>query len=514
MSTVGVDEALDEAGSRRGGDGSIRALQVLRRGIAASPELRAGIRSTIGLALVVAAGRLVIPVSIQQILDRGVSGPDGVRVDVVVVSCVVAGVVIVGLAALNRVAYLRLVNAAEAMLYGLRTKAFDHVHRLSIGHHSDSRRGVLVSRVTSDVETLAQFAQWGAVSWIVNTAIIITTLAVMALYSWQLTLLVVVVFTPIIPLLRIVQRHQIAAYDDLRTSVGETLTEVSESVMGAAVIRAYGMEAAATRRLNRAIARQYRAQMRAAWYFALMFPVSDAFGAVGLAAVIGVGAWWGPGWGLAEGSLVAFIFLTNLLLQPIGEIGEVLDQTQTAIAGWNKVLDLLDEPIDVVEPVDGIVLPEGPLSVIGRRRRVRLRGRPPGAPRRVRWTWPPGTSVAIVGETGSGKSTLATLLCRLADPRPGTVRLGRSWTSATSIPTPGIPPFGWFPRTGSSSTARSCDNIAMGRPGATDRRRRHAPSSSSRSRRVGERSRRGARDRSGRARPGALGRRTPAARPW
>jgi uncharacterized repeat protein (TIGR03847 family) len=83
--------------------------------------------------------------------------------------------------------------------------------------------------------------------------------------------------------------------------------------------------------------------MRAAWYFALMFPVADVFGAVALGSVIGIGAWWGPEWGLDQGGLVACVFLTSLILQPIGEIGEVLDQTQTAVAGWRKVLDLLDE---------------------------------------------------------------------------------------------------------------------------------------------------------------------------
>ena len=86
-------------------------------------------------------------------------------------------------------------------------------------------------------------------------------------------------------------------------------------------------------------------------------------GAVAVGAVIGVGVWWGPEWGLTEGTVVACIFLANLLLTPIGEIGEVLDQTQTALAGWRKVLNLLDTPVDVVEPVPGRPLPPGALEV-------------------------------------------------------------------------------------------------------------------------------------------------------
>ena len=396
---------------------------VLRRGLRESPELRAGLVVTVAMAMVVAAGKLVIPVAIQQILDRGITGPGGLRPGFVVVSCSIAAGLLIVIAIANRLTYLRLIRAAENMLFGLRTRTFAHVHALSLASHNESKRGVLVTRVTSDIETIAQFAQWGAISWVVNLTIVAGTLVVMAIYSWQLTVLVIVVFAPVVPLLRWVQGHQIRAYDHVRTSVGETLTEISEAVMGAPVIRAYGVQARTQRRLHRAIARQYRSQMRAAWYFALMFPVADVFGAVALGSVIGVGAWWGPGWGLDQGSLVACVFLTSLILQPIGEIGEVLDQTQTAVAGWRKVLDLLDEPIEVVEPEAGVDLPSGALDVEIDHVSFSYE---PGDPvlSDVTLRIPAGTNVAVVGETGSGKTTLAKLVCRLADPTGGVVRVG------------------------------------------------------------------------------------------
>ncbi|HNI34455.1 MAG TPA: ABC transporter ATP-binding protein [Microthrixaceae bacterium] len=400
-----------------------RAGAILRRALRESPELRAGLAVTVSMAMVVAAGKLVIPIAIQQILDRGVTGPDGLRPGFVVGACAAAAVALVLIAIANRATYLRLVRAAENTLYALRTRVFDHVHRLSLSTHTESKRGVLVSRVTSDIETIAQFAQWGAISWVVNLTVIVCVLVVLAVYSWQIALIVMVVFAPVAPLLRWVQRHQIRAYDEVRTSVGETLTEISEAVMGAPVIRAYGVEGRTRRRLHRAIARQYRSQMRAAWYFALMFPVADVFGAVALGSVIGIGAWWGPEWGLDQGGLVACVFLTSLILQPIGEIGEVLDQTQTAVAGWRKVLDLLDEPIEVVEPDPGVDLPGGALDVVIDDVCFEYE---PGDPvlSSVTLTIAAGTNVAIVGETGSGKSTLAKLVCRLADPTTGSIRVG------------------------------------------------------------------------------------------
>src|SRR3546814_2707705 len=133
-----------------------------------------------------------------------------------------------------------------------------------MAEHGDHRQGALVSRVTSDVETMAQFTEWGAVAWIVDSVLIITTLTVMTSYSWQLTAVAVAVFVPLLPILAAVQRRQLAARDEVRASVGGTLSEVSELVSGAPVVLAYGLQARSRRRLDRAIMRQYRAQLGAA----------------------------------------------------------------------------------------------------------------------------------------------------------------------------------------------------------------------------------------------------------
>ena len=347
------EDALQEAG----------AVAVLRRGVAATPELRQGLVLTGLLAVLTAAGKLAVPMLIQQILDRGVLGDDGYRPGFVAVACSGTALLIVGLYAISRGTFRRLVRAAEASLLGLRLRTFTHIHRLSIAEHVDHRRGALVARVTSDVETLAQFTEWGAVAWIVDSTLLVATLLVMSVYSWQLTLVAIGVFLPLLPLLRVLQRKQLAAYDDVRDAVGGTLSEVSELVTGAPVVLAYGLEGRTRGRLDAAIDRQYRAQLRGAKWFSMMFPLADLFGALALAAVVSVGAINGPGWGIGFGELVAFLFLVNLLLTPISQLTEILDQTQTAIAGWRKILGVLATPIDVEEPLDGRSLPSGPLAV-------------------------------------------------------------------------------------------------------------------------------------------------------
>ncbi len=452
---------LDGAELETGG-----ALTLLRAGLRVTPELRVGLTFTIALAMASAIGRLTVPVLIQQILDRGVTGDDGFRPAFVYPACAGAGVLVAVVWGLSRAAFLRLVRAAEQTLYALRLRVFDHIHRLSMAEHTGSSKGALVTRVTSDIEALARFVEWGAVAWVVQLTLIVLTLVVMAVYSWQLTLVTMLVFSPLPFLFRAIQRRQLLAHDRLRSRVGEMVTEFSEQLTGAPVVRAYGMVGRSERRVRATIDRHYRSELDVAWYFAFLFPLADVFGAVALASVAGLGAWFGPGWGLGVGEVVAFFFLVTLLLTPIAELSEILDQTQTALAGWRKVLLVLATPVDVVEPEHGVELPDGPLSVgvtgLGFRYRVG-----PEVLSDVSVDISPGEDIAVVGETGSGKTTFAKLLARLADPTTGTIAVG-------GVPLREVAPVSrrarirMVPQDGFLFDTTVGENVRYGRPSATD----------------------------------------------
>jgi ABC-type multidrug transport system fused ATPase/permease subunit len=408
-----MDEELDRPAPAR---------VVLARGLRASPELRQGLVATALLGLAVAAGRLTVPVVIQQVLDRP-PRPDGSPdTAFVVVAATIALAVIAGATVLGWVTQRRLVDRAEAAIANLRSRAFDHVHRLSVADHNDTKRGVLVARVTSDAESLARFAQWGLFSWTVNPALIVGIAVVMALYSWQLTLVVLAAYLPVLPVLAWIQRRQIVAYDTFRTRVAEMLSAFSEAIMGAALIRAYGIEDRTRSRLGRAIDRRYQARMVANRYMAMVFVVGDLFGALALSAALVVGLWQREAWGLEAGTLVACLFLTTMLNGPIADLAETMDQTQTATAGWRKILNLLDRPIDIVEPVDGLPLDRGPIAVEAVAVGFAYRD---GLPvlHDVSLAIPAGAKVAVVGATGSGKTTFVKLLVRLADPTSGRIEL-------------------------------------------------------------------------------------------
>ena len=442
----------------------VGSLAVLRRGLAASPELRSGLLLTAAMALAVAAGKLLIPLTIQMVLDRGVFDGDIQMGVVVALTGVAAGLVAIGIS-LERITYLRLTRTAEDVLYGLRVRTFAHLHRLSLAEHTASRTGVLTARVTSDVEALNKFAQWGAVAWIISAVQIVAVLVIMLVFSWQLALVTLLVHVPLLPVLRSVQRGQLRAYDRLRTRVSETLARGSEAVLGMDVIRAYGQREVNRGDLHEAVDQQYRQQMRAMRYFSLVLPLTDVVGMAAIATVIATGVWWGDAWGVSAGELVAFMFLANLFVAPITQLGKVLDQTQTALAGWWKILDVLDTEPDLVDPGQGLPLPEGSLGV--RAEGLEFRYREGGLVLHgIDVVIPPGASVAVVGETGSGKTTFAKLVARLADPTAGRLLVGgvdlRQVKAADRRSAVRM-----VPQDGFLFDATVCENVRYGRPGAT-----------------------------------------------
>ena len=398
------------------------ALIVLKRGLQVSPELRTGAGLTVLMALIVAAGSLAIPVLIQQILDQGLRGEDGLRSNFIYISCAIAFIIVSFVIFAQRATYNRLVRVAETTILELRVRVFRHLHRLSLADHQEARKGILTARVTSDIETLSQFAQWGAIAWIVDSVIIVGTLTVMAIYSWQLTLVVIAIYLPIIPILKAIQQQQFLKYREVREAVSETLGQASEAVTAAPVIRSYGYQSSIRSKLEMANQNQYRRQIKAHKFFALLAPVMDTFSALSIAGVIVAGSYLGPDMGLTSGEMIAFVFLTTILIAPIWELGEVLDQTQTALAGWWKILSVLDVPIEVNEPESGEKLRPGAVEIEASNVNFRYRTGSQVLDD-ISICIPAGTNVAVVGETGSGKTTFVKLLARIADPTIGQITI-------------------------------------------------------------------------------------------
>ena len=396
--------------------------RTLRRGLALSPELYRGLAGTLLLAVVMTAGRVAVPVAIQQGIDRGLrasGGPDlGIVAEVVAFT---AAVLLVAVGAGYLMMY-RLFRVSETALAAVRTRVFRHVHNLSMLHQQTERRGALVSRVTGDVDQISGFLQWNGVVLLICVGQTLVTTAVMAAYSSPLTLVVIASFVPAVLVIRACQRRLDGAYGRVRERAAAMLSGVSESVVGADVIRAYGVSGRTGSRLERAITEHREARQYAMKVTVTAYSIGELGAGTALGGVVVVGLLLGVGGALTIGQITAFLFLVTLFVMPAQTATEMLSETQNAIAGWRRVLDVLDVQPDIADPRAGVELPPGPID-------IRFEGvsfaYPDGPPvlRGVDLEIPAKTRVAVVGETGAGKTTLAKLLTRLMDPTTGRVLL-------------------------------------------------------------------------------------------
>jgi ATP-binding cassette subfamily B protein len=286
-----------------------------------------------------------------------------------------------------------------------------------------------VSRVTSDIETLTMFFAWGALSWLLNLSLMVVVAGVMLAYDWVLAVVVFAVVAPLLYVLRYLQRRLVREYDNVRRENAEMLSTIGEAVSGVETLQAY--DAIDGQRQKVAIRTKERARtsIRAGVIGAFLFPSGEVFSVLAVVAVVGVGVARGASAGLSAGALIGFLFLTYRFLEPIAEFTEIIDHTQTAVAGLRRVLGVLDTPIGPPPPLDPVSLPTGDLDICFEDVTFAYPAREGGELEepiisRLHLTITTGTNVALVGESGSGKTTIARLIARLADPTAGRITLG------------------------------------------------------------------------------------------
>ena len=456
---------VDHTGIESGQDRS--TWETLRRGIELSPEIRRGIGVTVVLAVLSTVGKLLVPFVVQRTTDEGILAVGGPDAGIVLRYVLLAMVGVAVTALCSYFVNVRLFTASENGLSSLRIKAFRHIHDLSVLTQNTERRGSLVSRVTSDVDTISMFVQFGGLMFMVNVAQLLLATVLMVIYSPPLAGVVWACYVPLFFIIRQFQGIVGRAYTAVRERVGDMLAAISEAVVGAATIRAYGVEDRTAERIDAAVEAHRRSAVRAQTRAVMAFTTGQLVSGLTTAVVIVVGTLLAVNGSLTLGELLAFLFLVNLFTTPVQQATEILNEMQNAVAGWRRVIGIIDTRADVADPGDqGVELPRGPITVGFDDVSFAY----PGGEtvlHEVSLRIAPRSRVAIVGETGSGKSTLAKLLTRLMDPSSGEVtidgvdlrrvRFGSLRNRVVLVPQEGF-----------LFDASLLDNIRFGAPDATE----------------------------------------------
>jgi ATP-binding cassette subfamily B protein len=360
------------------------------------------------------------PALVSYGIDEGVGKGD---TDVVTIASIAFVVTVLAAYGFGRAAIFGISKIGEAFLLDLRSRVFSHIMQLSMGYFDRTRTGLLVSRMTADVEALQDLISQGLAVFVVSAVLVVGTLVAMALLSWQLALAVLTLAPLLVWATIVYRRASSRAFLRVRDRVGGTLTALQEGLAGVRIIQAFDQTDRTVDEFVDTSHAQYRTSVRAERVTAIYNGEVQAIQGVSLALVIGLGAYLGSEGTVTVGVVTAFVLYLNNLYEPIQQLTQVFNTFQQSSAALHKLYGLLDTPRDLVQPEVPATLPlDGTLTVD----RVSFRYAPqlPPVLDDVSISLEHGKRLVLVGPTGAGKSTLAKVMARLYDPTEGRVTFG------------------------------------------------------------------------------------------
>ena len=403
---VGAEDRLDAE----------TAKHVLRRAGQMLAPYRRQVALALGMVVLWTATTLAGPLLVRVGIDDGIKARDAGVLNATVAAYILVAIVSYGA---YRGQVLLISRLGESFLRDLRVRVFDHIQRLSMPFYDREKAGVVVSRMTSDVDSMQELVQMGLLMFVSNGLLLTISVVVLGVVSWKLLLLCMICVPGVIVASVKFQRDSNAAYLDVRDGIGATLSHLQEGIAGVRVVQAFGREDIEISRFALRTRRLYDAHMRSVRVSAWYLPVVELAGLLTTAIALGIGGWWVHQGDLTIGTVTFFVLTLSNLFEPLQQLSQLFNLVQSAGAALNKLFDLLDTPVDVPERPGAVELPQrGDIDV-----HAVSFAYAAGAPvlRDVDLHVRVGARLALVGPTGAGKSTLAKLIARLYDPTEGAI---------------------------------------------------------------------------------------------
>jgi ABC-type multidrug transport system fused ATPase/permease subunit len=353
----------------------------------------------------------------------------------------------------------------ERVLADLRNTLFRHLQRLSLGFYERNRTGVIISRLTNDVEALDQLVTDGFASLVQNVLMLGGSAVILFLLDWRLALATLTVLPAIAVSTALFRSHSARAYRHVRERLANVTATLAEDIAGMRVVQSFTREHANLRRFEEINAHYREANHRTVVLNGLYFPFVDFLSSVAIAVVLGYGGYLVSGGSLTVGTLFAFIGYLSNFFDPVQQLSQLYNTFLSATAALDKIMDVLDEEPEVVDRPRA--RPLGPLRGDVRFEGVHFTyGKGPEVLHGIDLDVPAGTTVALVGHTGAGKSTIAKLLARFYDPLEGRITIdGVDLRDATQKSLRNQ--LGIVPQEGFLFAGTVRENIAFGRPEAS-----------------------------------------------
>jgi ABC-type multidrug transport system fused ATPase/permease subunit len=373
----------------------------------------------IGFLLLATAVALVPPYLAKLAIDHGIRGRDAHALTVITLLFVAAGVGTIVTAAAQT--YFT-GWTGERILADLRNKLFRHLQRLSLGFYERNRAGVIISRLTNDVEALDQLVTDGVTSLVQNTLTLLGSAVILFFLDWRLALATLTVMPAMTWATILFRKRSASAYRAVRERLGLVTATLAEDIAGMRVVQAFTREAENERHF-REVNQQYRdANQRTVLLNGLYFPFVDFLSSIATAIVLGYGGYRVFGNDMTVGTLFAFVGYLSNFFDPIQQLSQLYNTFLSAVAALDKISEVLEEEPEVLDAPDAVDLP--PIEGDVRFENVRF-GYGKGAEvlHGVDLDVSAGTTVALVGHTGAGKSTIAKLLARFYDVRDGAITI-------------------------------------------------------------------------------------------